>query len=175
MVKYRELVMLGGNFLKGLKWIILIFTIFVIVYAYLKLGPGSARSNVNHFLSSIIEGNYEKAFDYVYYFDHAYDEDVTIKYGDAKEVWISKVKKLKEEGTYIKSYDHLDLYTDDGYQKGYVKLTVVENGKEKVYEDVSIAFAKKDGQWKIGYLHGYTEDNKEPVWGEAYSGYVGVE
>jgi len=157
-----------------MKWSFGIGTIGIIAFLFITLGSGSARSNANNFLTEVTKGNFEQAFDYVYYHDHASDEDVTISYEDAKKIWVDRVKRLKEEGTYIKSFQELVMRPDDGWQNGYVTLTVVENGKEIIYEGVYIAFNKKDGKWKVINLQEYTEPNdKDQPWEIAYRGYVG--
>ena len=98
-----------------MKWSFGIGTIGIIAFLFITLGSGSARSNANNFLTEVTKGNFEQAFDYVYYHDHASDEDVTISYEDAKKIWVDRVKRLKEEGTYIKSFQELVMRPDDGW------------------------------------------------------------
>lgn len=142
-------------------------------FLFITMGPGSASSNADQFLTDVTKGDFEKAFDYVYFFNNAYDEDVTISYEDAQKNWVNRVKKLKEEGTYIKSFQDLDIYSDDGWHRGYVILTVVENGKEQIYDNVNIAFSKKEGKWKVGILDTNEQGSIDRPWEIAYRGYVG--
>jgi hypothetical protein len=156
-----------------MKWSFGIGAIGIIAFLFITLGSGSARSNANNYLTQVTKGNFEQAFDYLYYHDHASDEDVTISYEDAKKIWVNRVKRLKEEGTYIKSFQELVMRPDDGWQNGYVKLTVIENGKEVIYDNVYIAFNKKDGKWKVINLQEDTQpqDIDQP-WEIAYRGKV---
>jgi hypothetical protein len=160
--------------MKIMKWSLGIGIIGIVAFLIIDMGSGSARSNSNNFLTEVTQGNYEEAFDYLYYHNHASDEDVTISYEDAKENWVNRVKRLKEEGTYIKSFQELVMRPDDGWQNGYVTLTVVENGKEVIYDDVYISFNKKDGKWKVINLQEVTQHGDiDQLWEVAYRGYVG--
>ncbi|WP_246941969.1 hypothetical protein [Bacillus pinisoli] len=160
--------------MKNSKWALVIGIIAILGFLFIDMDSGSARSNTNNFLTHVTKENFEKAFDYLYYHNHASDEEVTISYKAAKEIWVNRVKQLKEEGTYIKSFEKLVMRPDDGWQNGYVKLTVVENGKEVIYDNVYIAFNQVDGKWKVISLQEDAQHKgKDQLWEIAYSGYVG--
>jgi hypothetical protein len=164
--------------MKVIKWGFLVILTIVLLFLYLNLGPGSPRNSASKFFTEIEEGNYEEAFEHVYFHDNAYDEDVSISYNDAKQIWINRVENLKVEGTYIKSYSGLQIRSNDGYPQGYVALTVVKNGKEYVYEDVTIAFVHNanEDKWQVGNLHSLDSNvGGESEWEKAYRGYVGNE
>lgn len=161
--------------MKNAKRLLAIGTVGILAVIFIiNMGLGGARHNAHQFLTKITKGNFEAAFDYVYYFDNAYDEDVTISYEQAKQIWVSRVKQLREEGTYIKSFEDFDTRHDDGWENGYVALTVVEKGKEIIYEHVYIALNQREGKWKVANLQVLTEAKDiDRDWEKAYRGYVG--
>jgi hypothetical protein len=142
-----------------------IFSIFFGPDLLLKF---QASNQASQFLKHAANQDFEKAFDRIYFFNGAYDEDVTISEDIAKNRWIKRNKQLYTEGTYIKSYEGLSIRMDDGWPIGNVDLVMVENGTEKIYKDVHISFNKKD-KWKVGMLQ--TMQDKE--WEHPYSGHVG--
>ncbi|MBE4907504.1 hypothetical protein IMZ08_05430 [Bacillus luteolus] len=162
--------------MKLIKWGFLVLLTMILISLYLNMGPGSPRNSANKFFTKIEEGHYEEAFDYVYFHDNAYDEDVTITYDEARENWVSRVEQLKAEGNFIKSYSGIEIRSNDGYPQGYVTLTVVENGKERIYEDVAISFVhnKSEDKWQVGNLQSFESNvGEQNAWEKAYRGYVG--
>ncbi len=162
--------------MKIIKWGFLVILTVILIFLYLNLGPGSPRNSVSKFLTNIEEGQYEEAFEHVYFHNNAYDEDVTISQDEAKQIWVSRVEELKSEGIYIKSYSGIKIRSNDGYPQGYVTLTVVENGEERVYEDVFISFVHNTtkNKWQVGNLQSLESNvGEKRNWEKAYSGYVG--
>lgn len=156
------------NFRK-VTWIVT--GIFFIAFSLL-LGPDlwvkfQASQQASQFLKHASSQDFEKAFDKVYFYNGAYDEDVTIPENSARNSWVSRNKKLFTEGTYMKSYDHLSIRMDDGWPIGNVDIVMMENGKEKHYLNVYISFNKKD-KWKVGML----QTQQEKDWEKPYSGHV---
>ncbi|MFG6496509.1 hypothetical protein P8610_14180 [Fictibacillus sp. UD] len=157
-----------GNFRK-VTWILT--GLFLVVFSLL-LGPDllvkyQASQQATQFLKYAANQDFEKAFDHVYFFNGAYDEDVTIEENSARRSWVSRNKKLFIEGTYLKSYDHLSIRMDDGWPNGTVDIVMMEKGKEKHYPNVYISFNKKN-KWQVGMLQSFQEKD----WEKPYSGHV---
>ncbi|OOE12823.1 hypothetical protein [Fictibacillus arsenicus] len=158
--------------MKNFRKVIWIVTGFFLVGFSLLFGPDllvkfQANQQASQFLKHAANQNFEEAFDQIYFYNGAYDEDVTISEENAKGIWVNRNKKLFTEGTYIKSYDDLSIRMNDGWPIGYVDLVMVENGQEKKYRDVYISFNKKN-KWKVGML----QTMQEREWEKPYSGYV---
>jgi hypothetical protein len=129
-----------------------------------------AKSAAKGVLGHAIDQNYEEAFESVYFYDVASDLRPTISYDDAKEKWINRVKALKEKGIYVVDYKGLSVRLDDTYPVGRVDLIIMENGEEKIKEDVSLWFAQGEGSWKVGNFE-YFIDDQEEEWEYALSGH----
>lgn len=139
----------------------------------------SASNSASEFLKNLKEENYEKAFEYVYYFDEASDINPKISYEYAKELWIERVKNLKENGTYLKDYKILKVEIDDTYAHGSVELTVVENGVQNTYE-AYMWFGPTDDvtigpiwfrNWKVGNFQRY-DNNDKSKFEEGIGGFI---
>lgn len=124
-------------------------------------------------LDNVIESNYDKAFENVYYFDRASDLEPTISYKDAKNQWIERIEKLEQNGIYIKDYSNLRVWQDDGYPRGKVNLTIMKNGEEIQRDSINIWFAKNDEDWKLGGFEDFSNDLQE-AWELALSGKVSL-
>lgn len=124
-----------------------------------------SRSVANNFLSELEQGDFDEAFEYVLYFDVASDIQPTISYENAKQIWVERVKQLKENNTYLKEYKDLTVWIDDGAPRGKVIIVVVEKGKEREYT-VYLQFAGE----KIQQLYEFPQDMTELE--KAISGHV---
>ena len=119
-------------------------------------------------MTALTEEDYEKAFDYFYYYDHAIDENVTISYKEAKILWIKRVTELKEKATYLKSFINLKIVENDGWREEYVTLDMMENNGENIY-DGYISFMKIDGEWKIiGLYELNVDDSVDKDWEKSF-------
>ncbi|MCX7749660.1 MAG: hypothetical protein N2645_22630 [Clostridia bacterium] len=147
---------------------ILLFLGVVAGSIFLGAGVGGARSNAKAFFENLKDGNFEKAFEYVYYYDGPADLEPKIQYEKAKDIWLDRVKGLKEQGVYLKDYENLNVYYDDSYPKGTVELVIRREGKE-VKHKVDIWFSKKGG-WKVGNI--YNTDVEKYDFHEAVSGRI---
>ncbi|MFC4559192.1 hypothetical protein ACFO3D_13415 [Virgibacillus kekensis] len=125
-----------------------------------------AKSAAKEVLENVIDQNYEKAFESVYFYDRATDLEPVISYKDAKEEWIQRVKDLRNNGIYIVDYKRLRVVLDDTYPVGTVDLVLSMNGKKTVKENVRLWFGERDGKWKVGDLN----YNKEEQWAKLLSG-----
>jgi hypothetical protein len=150
--------------------------VFVGVIGSLAFGfiPGfidkmQSRSAAKGVLDNVIEQDYEKAFESVYFYDRASDLEPIISYDDAKQAWIQRVTDLREQGVYLVDYNQLRVSLDDTYPKGTVNLVIMENGEKKVKEDVQLWFAQREGMWKLGNFD-YRHDDIEEDWENALSG-----
>lgn len=153
------------------KVIWMITGLFLIAFSLL-FGPNlwikyQASQQASQFLKHAANHDFEESFDRIYFYNNAYDEDVTISENDAKNSWVNRNRKLFTEGTYIKSYKNIRIRMDDGWPIGMVDLVMVENGKVKKYSDVHISFNKKK-KWMVGML----QTMQDRVWEKPYSGHV---
>ena len=123
-------------------------------------------------LDSLVEEDYDTAFDNMHYYDKATDLDPVISYRAAREEWIGRVKQLKKNGTSLVGYKHLEVEEDDGYPVGTVDLVFMENGEEKVKKNVGLWFGKRKGKWRLGDFNYYLDETEEK-WEKALSGKVG--
>jgi len=128
----------------------------------------SKKAAVN-VLDNVIDQEYEKAFESVYYYDLASDLQPTISYEDAKSRWIKRVKLVKEKGVYLVDYNQLHIRLNDTYPEGTVHLIIMENGKKVMKENVYLWFGRSEDGWKLGNFS-YRNDDVEEDWEKALSG-----
>lgn len=125
-------------------------------------------------LDNLVNQNYEKAFENIYYFDVASDLEPTIKFKEAETKWTQRVKDLEEGGTYVTDYKGLKVKLDDTYPIGSVDLIIMENGKETLKKNVRLLFFPSDKGWNLGgfnFYSGYDTDTEE-AWEKVWSGYI---
>jgi len=140
------------------------------------IGKVQGQKNASSFLQHLMAGEEEKAFDYLYFHDGAIDEEVKISYEDAKAIWVERVKKQRNQGTYIMDYHDLRIRSHDGWVDGDAKITVMNNGKPAIF-DVSINFQPVNGAWKVASLQSWrniTEDRdaQDEEWEEIIHGHL---
>ncbi|MFC4768390.1 hypothetical protein [Effusibacillus consociatus] len=107
-----------------------------------------AEKSVRNFFEHLIKEEYEKAFEYVGYFDTYFDVEPTMSREEAKETWVNRVKRLKEKGFYVKSLEEVSVRKKDGHPRGTVTFRVAENGIEKAFWR-GINFDQRWLKWKI--------------------------
>ncbi|MBY6037776.1 hypothetical protein KUV80_13980 [Fictibacillus nanhaiensis] len=153
--------------IRKISWMVTgLFLVFFVLY----LGPDlwtkhKAKHSAGQFLNDVKNDNLEQAFNRIYFFDSAFDEDVTIKKDAARKSWVTRIKQLKNKGTYIKSFERLRIRLNDGLPAGSVDMVMVENGKERVYKDVYLSFQNDKGEWKVGMLQTMQEKSWEKTLG----------
>jgi hypothetical protein len=158
-----------------MKQLLFYFAVVVILgllsFAFLPglIDQTQSKNAAKNVLENVIEQNYDKAFESIYFFDRESDVEPTISYEEAKKEWIQRVTALKNEGIYLVDFKRLQVRLDDTYPTGTVDLVIMEDGKEKIKEDVSLWFARGDEKWKLGMLNHYHEDREE-AWEKALSG-----
>ncbi|MCR3923465.1 MAG: hypothetical protein NUK65_13290 [Firmicutes bacterium] len=104
----------------------LIFTVSLI---------GCSLSSVDQFFDYVAAGDYEKASEFVAFYDEYTDvglEEHTEE--EAKFIWIKRMNDLEEQGIYLESYQDLELYRDDGYPHGNVELVIAADDEKTKYE-----------------------------------------
>lgn len=142
--------------MKKVIGIVIIVGVISLLSAFFISGftdKNQSRNAVEGVLDNVIDQNYEEAFKSVYIYDRASDLEPTISFNDAKTKWINRVKDLKERGTYVVGYSNLRVKLDDTYPVGTVDLVIMENGEKTVKKDVSLWFAKREGNWKLGNFY----------------------
>ena len=138
---------------------------FILVLGFLLISCSSIEAtyikrveNVSiKFLDYIVAGDFDKASEYVYYFNYYTDTRLEgYSKEEAMEIWKTRVRELQKVGIYLESYHDLKIRIDDGYPKGRVTLTIV-NGKEKVSCDASVYLILQNG-WEVAGLNFSEED-----------------
>ena len=124
------------------------------------IDQNQSRIAAKSVLDNVIDENYEKAFESVYFWDVASDLEPTISYEDAKYKWIKRLIDLKENGIYIIDYSSLRVWLDDAYPVGTVNLIVMENGERVLKKNIRLWFAPKDGSWRLGNLYSINDQDE---------------
>ncbi len=130
-----------------------------------------AKDVLNH----LVAQEFNQAFEGIHYYDKASDLEATIAYKEAKNIWVKRMRKLKEDGTYIVDYDGLRVKLDDTYPEGQVDLILMENGKQTVKKNVYIWFGYSKNGWGLGNFQYYSGDsNYDEIekWEKALSGHI---
>lgn len=105
-------------------------TIGGVYFYFFKYDVIIEKKTSETYLSHLAKGEYQAAFDNVSYFDWASDVPPKTPEAAAKQIWVGRVNELHSKGIFLKSFENLRIYTDDGAVMGDVTLTLVENGKE---------------------------------------------
>jgi hypothetical protein len=141
---------------------------FILLFGQDLFTKYQADHQAGQFLKNVANEDFNKAFDQLYFYNGAYDEDVTIGKEIAKKSWVTRNEGMKKAGVYIKSYEGLSTRLNDGYPQGTVDLIMSENGKKRIYRDVNISFSKSDGKWKVAGL----STMQEREWESKLGGHV---
>lgn len=163
----------GSKVLLAIISLIIVLGIMVSGSSVLSIPLSKVQTHqvAKEFFSSITEGDLNRAFDCLAYFDEASDLEPNISYDEAKLIWVNRVNSLQQKGNYIKSFGSLKTWTDDTYPKGQINLNIIENGIENKYV-VNIHFSKLNDKWKVQNIYG-TGEREEGELEKAVSGYVG--
>ncbi len=153
----------------------ILFSLFIILVLIVILiiktdfvGNGLIKNKVVDFLEDLQNGDFESAFDNVAYFDESSDLPPKILYDNAKSIWIKRVKAQKEEGTYLKDYKDVKVWTDDGYPMATAKIILMENGTEKTYK-VAFALFRFNEKWSVQNIYASSEQTE---YEKAICGYI---
>lgn len=131
--------------------ILLVLVVFILAGDFIS-NQIKTRLAAKNFLQNLTEGNFDKTFEYVSYFDHASDFEPEISYDKAKNSWVKRVQQLKARGVYVKSYRNLKIWSDDGYPRGRVILTIIQSGNQ-VEREVNIHFNSLKKKWKVQNIY----------------------
>lgn len=118
-------------------------------------------------------GEFEKAFEYVAYYDRCSDLEPEVPYEDAQRIWVSRVNEMRENGLYLAEAERIQVLIDDGYPIGKAYVTIVDNGmKQSMTQDVR--FVRLFGKWRVqGVRSAYDELTKSiAILDEAISGHI---
>lgn len=143
----------------GITVFIIIIGVLGVIFIPGLIDQNQSRLAAKSVLENVINENYEKAFEGVYFWDIASDLEPEISFEDAKNKWISRVTELREEGTYVTDYSSLRVRLDDTYPVGTVDLIIMENG-EKIIKNVRLWFAPTEDSWKLGNLYSTNEQDR---------------
>ena len=130
-----------------------------------------AKDVLNH----LVAQEFDQAFEGIHYYDRTTDLEATITYKEAQNIWVKRLKELKEDGTYIVGHDGLRVKLDDTYPEGKVDLILMENGKQTVKKNVYLWFHYSKNGWGLGNFQYYSGDhNYDEIeeWEKALSGHI---
>lgn len=157
---------------KKLRFFVLaLIIIFGGVLGFINQENISNYITTRSFLGEVKLGNFERAFNYVDYYDIGDDLKPKTSYEKAKDIWTSRLIKLKQDDIYLRDYKNLIVYMDDGYPSGKVILLIYNKGIIEEQECL-IHFSKLAGKWKIEDLY---FNNSDHVFKKAVSGNVNIE
>lgn len=128
----------------------------------------STNLRVNNFLRQVVTEDFSNAFNNLYYYDKSTDVLTEISEGDAKQIWIDRMKNLSDKGTFLDDFKDVNVYSEDGYMRGTVVITLSEKGAPRIYE-TDLFFVKNEGIWKIG---GISNEELKTSFESAISGYM---
>ncbi|PWM45935.1 MAG: hypothetical protein DBX47_03735 [Clostridiales bacterium] len=95
----------------------------------------NAYFQVRTFLRSVINEKYEKAFNYVYYYDEFPENGTDISFNDAKKIWCDRILAAKKDNLseYLAGYGSLDVYLENGELIAMFEAKVSVRGVERQY------------------------------------------
>ncbi len=95
----------------------------------------TAYFQVRTFLRNVISGEYEKAFEYVYYYDETPENGSEKTYDEAKKIWCDRLLSAKENcfSEFLAEYKNLDVFLRDGEIIATFDATVYVRGIDKQY------------------------------------------
>ncbi|MBN2003402.1 MAG: hypothetical protein JXA21_08610 [Anaerolineae bacterium] len=102
----------------------------------------------SRFYSSLITGDYARAFDNLAYYDRYSDLAPEISHAAAKTIWIERVDALREAQIYLVDMEGLEVHFDDGYPVGTARVVVMDRG-EVITAVQRIHFVERAGVWKV--------------------------
>jgi len=131
---------------------ILLLILFSVLFLAPTLFPHFyAKRSANIFFNSLVDGDFNKASEQIYYVDADTDLRSTISDKDAKKIWVDRVTRLKREGTYVKSYSNLRTWMFKGRPQGEVVIIAVKN-KQEFSCRIAIFFIQADDKWRIRFM-----------------------
>lgn len=143
------------------KLIFVVLALIIIIGAIFALSNHLIISNyitTRNFLNEVKQGDFERAFNYVGYYDVGDDVKPKTSYEKAKDIWTSRMIKLKQDGIYLQGYKDLVIYMDNGYPRG--KVTLLLSNKGEIEEQkCTIHLSKLLNKWKIEDLYFYNSNN----------------
>ena len=128
--------------------VILFIVILAIFYLPEMIDRYQTKKVAKEVLNPLVAQEFDQAFEEIHYYDKAFDLEATIAYKEAMNIWVKRVKELKEDGTYIVDYDRLRVKLDDMYPEGEVDLILMENGKQTVKRNVYLSYPTEDSHLK---------------------------
>lgn len=155
----------------------MIFTASAFIFLILAVlifsvnGLMKQTGDVKNFMDHVINQEFEKASDYIAFYNEAPDESVRIPKSQAKKIWTVRIKSAQENGLFIKQYHNLRTWEEDGYPVGEIDLVISSNGETQTYNNVEIHYIKRENEWKIGYFEYQPSEPGKP-WEKIISGEI---
>ncbi len=138
--------------MKKFYWLIIVVALALIsIITIAKLKPVTryqTHRSASRYYRHLAAGEFEKAFEYVAYYDEYSDLEPAVLHEDAKKVWVGRVKEMRQSGLYFAEVERIQVLIDDGYPMGKAYVTIVDQGvKTRVTQN--ICFARHSGTWRV--------------------------
>ncbi|MBD2865218.1 hypothetical protein [Paenibacillus oceani] len=147
--KVRKIV---DRVLWGLLFLLIVYLLAVIGVQTKPIETLQRTSSSKSFMKQLVAGHYEKAFD-VAYDRKAVRPSPGNEYETSRAAWAAKIKRWKEDGTYIVSYRDLKSSIDDMAVLTNAFVTISHNGQETEHWAGFYLYKKSDGSFGIEGLH----------------------
>lgn len=122
------------------------FTLFVLSLGLILVGCNSinekrAESAIKKYYQSLIDENYEGAFNELYLYDEDFNDGPTsLALDEAQTIYLEKVNALQDQSYKIKGYEISEVEYEDGHLFWHHLSIEVEQGTEIVYYDETVFF-----------------------------------
>jgi hypothetical protein len=118
-------------------------------------------------MKQMVAGQYEKAFDAVY--DRkAVQPTSGSEYATERSAWAAKIKRWKENGTFIVSYRDLKSSVDDTAVLTNAFVTISHNGQETEHWTGFYLYKKSDGSFGVEGLQFLNEEQLKDEWEQLF-------
>lgn len=167
--KVRKIV---DRVLWGLLFLLIVYLLAVIWVQTKPIETLQRTSSSKSFLKQMVAGHYEKAFD-VAYDRKSFRPSPSSEYETSRAAWAAKIKRWKEDGTYIVSYRDLNSSIDDMavFTKAFV--TISHNGQETEHWTGFYLYTKSDGSFGIEGLHFLNGEPLDDEWEQLFRNLLG--
>ena len=148
------------------------FLVFLVIFILVIQFIGCQNSTtISNYFEAISSGNFDKAAQYVAFYE-TYN-DILLNSDDfVIESYVNRLKNLKQNGIYLKSFIINEQGFDDGVPTGKVTMQIMNNN-ELIERDANIIMIRHEGKWKISDVNFKSNDSILMQFMEAISGKMG--
>ena len=152
----------------AIAFVTLTFLIIMIAVTVKPITRYQTHRAATMYYGHLAAGEFEKAFEYVAYYDRYSDLKPEVPYEDAKQIWVNRVSKMKENGIYLSKVEKIKVFIDDGYPMGTAYVIIVNKGIENSATQ-HIHFVNFGG-WKVQSVR--STSGGLPEFDKTISGYI---